>query len=93
MRNIKLTIAFDGTGFSGWQRQSNASTIQGELEKSLTLITNAQVTLHGAGRTDGGVHALAMVASFQTASSLSPATFHKGLNSILPPRYPHSSHR
>jgi tRNA pseudouridine38-40 synthase len=83
MRNIKLTIAFDGTGFSGWQRQSNASTIQGELEKALSLITNAQVTLHGAGRTDAGVHALAMTASFQTTSSLSTATIHKALNAIL----------
>ena len=84
MRNIKLTIAFDGTEFRGWQKQSNAPTIQGELEKALTRITNAPVTLHGAGRTDAGVHALAMVASFQTASSISPATLHKGLNSILP---------
>ena len=84
MRNIKLTIAFDGTEFSGWQKQSNAVTIQGELEKALTRITNGPITLHGAGRTDAGVHALAMVASFQTTSPVSTATLHKGLNSILP---------
>ena len=84
MRNIKLTIAFDGTEFSGWQKQSNAVTIQGELEKALTRITNGPVTLHGAGRTDAGVHALAMVASFHTMSLISTATLHKGLNSILP---------
>ncbi len=84
MRNIKLTIAFDGTEFSGWQRQSHALTIQGELEKALSRITNAPVTLHGAGRTDAGVHALAMVASFQTTSPVSTATLHKALNSILP---------
>ncbi len=84
MRNIRLLIAFDGTDFSGWQKQTNAATIQGTLEKALTRITNAPVTLHGAGRTDAGVHALAMVASFQTPSSLPLTTLHKGLNSILP---------
>jgi tRNA pseudouridine38-40 synthase len=84
MRNIKLTIAFDGTEFSGWQRQLNAPTIQGKLEEALSRITDSTVTLHGAGRTDAGVHALAMVASFQTTSSLSHAILNKGLNSILP---------
>ncbi len=84
MRNIKLTIAFDGTEFSGWQKQLNAITIQGELEKILTRITNAPVTLHGAGRTDAGVHALAMVASFNTESTIALAEFLRGLNSILP---------
>lgn len=85
MRNIRLTIAFDGTDFSGWQKQLNAPTIQGELEKALGTITNNVVVLHGAGRTDAGVHALGMVASFQTTSSISLAQLQKGSNAILSP--------
>ncbi len=84
MRNIKLLIAYDGTSFSGWQKQSNAITIQGEIEKGLSKITNAPVTLHGAGRTDAGVHALGMTASFHTESTIPLFQLHKGLNSMLP---------
>ena len=84
MRNLKVTLSFDGTDFSGWQRQSNAITIQGELESALSRITNSMVTLHGAGRTDAGVHAIAMVASFATESSIALPKFQNGLNSILP---------
>ncbi len=83
MRNIRLLIAYDGTLFSGWQKQKNANTIQGELETGLEKITNAPVTLHGAGRTDAGVHAQGMVASFQTESTISLFQLHKGLNSML----------
>ena len=85
MRNIKITLSFDGTDFSGWQRQTNAVTIQGEAESALSRITNTPVTLHGAGRTDAGVHALAMVASFITESSITLPEFQNGLNAILPP--------
>lgn len=85
MRNLKLTIAFDGTNFSGWQKQLNAPTIQGELEKVLGTITNNSVILHGAGRTDAGVHALGMIASFHTNSLISPAELLRGANAILPP--------
>jgi tRNA pseudouridine38-40 synthase len=84
MCNIKITIAFDGTDFSGWQRQSNAVTIQGELEKALSKICNTPTTLHGAGRTDAGVHALAMVANFETTSTITLPRLQKALNSILP---------
>lgn len=84
MRNLKITLSFDGTGFSGWQRQKNAITIQGEIEKALSRICNAPITLHGAGRTDGGVHALAMVANFETDSAVNTPEFQKALNSILP---------
>ncbi len=83
MRNIKITIAFDGTDFSGWQRQSNAVTIQGEIEKALSRICDAPTTLHGAGRTDAGVHALAMVANFETKSTINLHQLQKALNSIL----------
>ena len=85
MRNLKLTIAFDGTDFSGWQKQLNAPTIQGELERVLGRITNAFVVLHGAGRTDAGVHALGMVASFETKSRISLHDLLRGANATLPP--------
>jgi tRNA pseudouridine38-40 synthase len=83
MRNIKLTIAYDGSRYSGWQRQTNAITIQGELEHRLQLICDQPVSLHGAGRTDAGVHAKGMVANFHTTSSISCPALTKGLNSLL----------
>jgi len=85
MRNLRLTVAFDGTDFSGWQKQLNAPTIQGELERVLGKITNNAVILHGAGRTDAGVHALGMVASFETSSFIALPELLRGANSILPP--------
>ncbi len=84
MRNIKITIAFDGTDYSGWQRQSNAVTIQGEIEKATSRICNTPIIVHGAGRTDAGVHALAMVANFETESAIALPVLQKALNSILP---------
>ncbi|WP_136798538.1 tRNA pseudouridine(38-40) synthase TruA [Desulfosediminicola ganghwensis] len=83
-RNIKLSIAFDGTDFNGWQRQKHDVTIQGEIEKCLATMTNCQTDLHGAGRTDAGVHADQMIAHFSTTSGISTAAFRKGLNSMLP---------
>ncbi|MEN8141858.1 MAG: tRNA pseudouridine(38-40) synthase TruA [Thermodesulfobacteriota bacterium] len=83
MRNIKLVLAYDGTDFCGWQRQNRERTVQGELEDRLTLMTKVPVTVHGAGRTDAGVHALAMVANFQTQANISCLAFKKGLNSLL----------
>lgn len=84
MRTVKLTLSFDGTEFSGWQRQSNARTIQGEIEEKLSLMTAESITLHGAGRTDAGVHALAMIAHFSTGSTIDNGAFKRGLNSLLP---------
>lgn len=84
MRNIKLTISYDGTDYSGWQRQNNTTTIQGEIERQLLLITTLPITLHGAGRTDAGVHAKGMVASFHTDATLPCPALQKGLNSLLP---------
>ncbi len=83
--NIRLLISFDGTRYSGWQRQKNAPTIQGTIENAITTITGENNTLHGAGRTDAGVHALGMVAHFITKKQYPPDIFFKGLNSILPP--------
>lgn len=84
MRNIKLILSFDGTGFSGWQRQSNARTIQGELEAKIAVMTSEKIAVHGAGRTDAGVHAFAMTAHFFTSSSLDCSVFRRGLNCLLP---------
>lgn len=85
LRNIRLLIAFDGTDYSGWQRQKDAATIQGEIESRLIVMTGEQIMLHGAGRTDAGVHAEGMVANFHTASTIQPLAFFNGLNSMLPP--------
>jgi tRNA pseudouridine38-40 synthase len=84
VRNIKLTIEYDGTGYVGWQRQPSGPTIQETLETSLGTITGEKIKLLGSGRTDSGVHALGQVASFRTETSLSPSELQKGLNSILP---------
>ncbi|PID77240.1 MAG: tRNA pseudouridine(38-40) synthase TruA [Deltaproteobacteria bacterium] len=81
---FKLTIAYDGTGYSGWQRQKNARTIQGEIESRLAVILDSPVNLHGAGRTDAGVHARAMTAHFHTEKSRSVKSIWNGLNSLLP---------
>jgi tRNA pseudouridine38-40 synthase len=84
LRNIKLVVSYDGTGFSGWQRQKHDCTIQGEIERCLTRMTREKTNLHGAGRTDSGVHARGMVAHFSTSSVISDHDFLRGLNSMLP---------
>ena len=85
MRNIRLLIAYDGTAYAGWQRQAaGLPTIQGVLEEKISLMTKAPVVLHGAGRTDAGVHALGMVANFHTLCFIPCAGFLKGLNCLLP---------
>ena len=61
--NYRLTLQYDGTDFSGWQTQEGRRTVQGELARALSLLEGAEVTVHGAGRTDAGVHAEAQVAS------------------------------
>jgi tRNA pseudouridine38-40 synthase len=86
MRYIKLTIAYDGTDFHGWQIQKNKPTIQGEIVNILRRLTQEpSITLHGAGRTDAGVHALGQIGSFRTKSALTPQEFQRALNAILPP--------
>jgi len=83
-RYIKLVISYDGSEFSGWQRQDNARTIQQEIEQALTTMSCEPITLHGAGRTDAGVHAEAMVAHFSTRARVTEEAFQRGLNSMLP---------
>src|SRR5881392_1768280 len=84
MRHFKLTIAYDGTDFHGWQMQGNKPTIQGEIVNVLQRLTQEKIFLHGAGRTDAGVHALGQVASFKTQSGLSAQEFQRALNALLP---------
>lgn len=84
MRTLMLLLAFDGTEFAGWQRQKGQPTIQGEIEARLALMTGSVINLHGAGRTDAGVHALGMTASFETAATIPCEGFRKALNSLLP---------
>ncbi|MFU8818698.1 MAG: tRNA pseudouridine(38-40) synthase TruA [Desulfurivibrio sp.] len=83
--NVKLTIAYDGAAYAGWQRQRNRPTIQEFLEEALGRMLGHRVVVHGAGRTDAGVHALGMVANFQPARSLPLTAYRRGLNSMLPP--------
>jgi len=85
MRHFKLTIAYEGTDFHGWQIQANKPTIQGEIVSVLQQLTQEKIILHGAGRTDAGVHALGQVASFRTQSGLSAQEFQRALNALLPP--------
>jgi tRNA pseudouridine38-40 synthase len=84
MRNLKLTLAYDGTDFVGWQRQSEGVSIQGLLEDALKPIEGRAVTVHGAGRTDAGVHALGQVASVTLTASIDSATLARALNAVLP---------
>jgi tRNA pseudouridine38-40 synthase len=85
MRQIKLTLQYDGTNYSGWQVQKKGATIQGLLEKALFTITGEKTRVTGAARTDAGVHALQQVAAFSTESLLEPHIFNKALNGNLPP--------
>src|SRR6201984_1262503 len=85
MRYFKLTIAYDGTDFHGWQIQAGRPTIQGEIVDVLRRLTQEHVVLHGTGRTDAGVHALCRAGSFRTQSRLSSQDFQRALNALLPP--------
>ena len=85
MRTLKLTLAYDGTRFVGWQRQAEGDSIQGLLEESLARFEGAGVVVHGAGRTDAGVHALGQVASVTVNFDHDVTTLHRALNAQLPP--------
>lgn len=84
MQNIKLTLAYDGTDFSGWQIQPGQQTIQGALSDVLENLTKQQLQIQGAGRTDAGVHASGQVANFKTEAELSPGEFQRAFNALLP---------
>jgi tRNA pseudouridine38-40 synthase len=84
MRTLKITLAYDGTRFVGWQRQAVGESIQGLLEDALARFEGAPLTAHGAGRTDAGVHALAQVASARVTFTHDAGTLIRALNAHLP---------
>lgn len=84
MRTIRLTLAYDGTAYAGWQRQLGKPTVQETVESALKQIIGEHATVAASGRTDAGVHALAQVAAFRTTAKLTPAAFQRALNAYLP---------
>ena len=85
MPSFKLTLAYEGTDFVGWQRQANGPSIQGLLEEACLELDGRAVTVNGAGRTDAGVHALGQVASCSLERPVSPDVVVRALNARLPP--------
>ncbi|MBQ4517242.1 MAG: tRNA pseudouridine(38-40) synthase TruA [Clostridia bacterium] len=83
--NYKLRLMYDGTNYAGWQRQENARTIQGELEKALAVILRQPITLTGVSRTDAGVHAADFTANFHIDSTIETFKLCRGANALLPP--------
>lgn len=81
----KLTLAYDGTDFSGWQIQPGEPTVQGELQAALGRVTGERPLPQGSGRTDAGVHALGQVASFELQANIPPENLQRALNRTLPP--------
>lgn len=84
MKNVKLTIEYDGINYHGWQYQDNVNSIQEEIEKALTKITGDYIDIIGSGRTDAGVHAKGQVANFYTTSEFPTERFKYALNMKLP---------
>ena len=85
MRRIHLTVEYDGSAYAGWQRQSNAMTVQEKLERAVKRLTGETVCVSGASRTDAGVHALGQSAHFDTESRIPADKFSFALNTMLPP--------
>jgi tRNA pseudouridine38-40 synthase len=83
-RTLKLTVEYDGTNYVGWQRQAEGVSIQGLLEEALFPFEGGPPTVHGAGRTDAGVHALGQVASVRTRTEHPVETLQRALNAVLP---------
>ncbi len=85
VRNLKLILSYDGSDFAGWQVQPGRATVQGTLASAIGRLSGENVLPQGSGRTDAGVHALAQVATFVTASSIPVENWVVALNDILPP--------
>jgi tRNA pseudouridine38-40 synthase len=83
MMNYRLLLQYDGTGFHGWQIQANLRTVQGELTRVLSLLDNRDVTVHGSGRTDAGVHAAGQVANVHLQREISPDRLRSAINGNL----------
>ena len=84
MRTLKLTIAYDGTAYAGWQFQPDQTSVQETLENAIAEVTGQRVRVLPSGRTDAGVHALGQVVGFRTDSALPPETLLRALNANLP---------
>ena len=84
-RRIRITVAYDGTEYHGWQIQPGFATIQGVLEEIVSGIEGTPVHVAGSGRTDAGVHALAQVAAFSLTNRIPPENLKKAINRLLPP--------
>lgn len=84
MNNIKLIIEYDGTNYAGWQQQKKENTIQETLKNAVEKVVNEKIVLHGAGRTDAGVHAIGQVANFKTKSTIPPSRLVHAINYYLP---------
>jgi len=85
MRRIHMTVEYDGTNYAGWQRQSNALAVQQVLEEALGRLTGEKTVVHGASRTDAGVHALGQSVHFDTNSRIPGEKFSFAVNTMLPP--------
>lgn len=84
MRNLRLILSYDGAEFAGWQVQPGRTTVQGALASAIGRLSGENVLPQGSGRTDAGVHALAQVASFASASAIPTENWLRALNDILP---------
>jgi len=84
MENYKLVIAYDGTNYSGWQVQPNATSIQSLIQDAIATIIREEITLIGSGRTDAGVHAIGQVAHFKSTQKINTSRLWISLNGILP---------
>ena len=84
-RRYKLIVAYDGASFSGWQSQPDTNAIQDHLERAIHKISGERARVHGAGRTDAGVHALAQCAHVDLAKNLTAARWLRAINAVLPP--------
>ena len=85
MPKYKLTIEYDGTDFVGWQSQENGKSIQQSVEEAIIKLSNEQVTVFGAGRTDSGVHATGQVAHFEILKDFKEDNIRDGINQYLRP--------
>jgi len=84
VNNIKLVIEYDGTNYAGWQQQKKEKTVQETLKIAIEKVVNEKITLHGAGRTDAGAHALGQVANFKTRSTIPTSKLVQAINFYLP---------
>src|SRR5260370_17839185 len=85
MRNIKLTLRYDGSGFNGWQTQPGYRTVQETLEQAIAKLTGEErIRANASGRTDAGVHAIGQVLNFYSNTALSPDVLVRALNAYLP---------